>query len=740
MKMLIEKALPLKALSMSATSDKACKGHPGNMHLWWNRSPIDSSAALLRAIIENTSSDGQCDSKIAPEIIAELINIANGTNEKITCLNGDDYPIICEPFSGFGGLAIAAQKIGLNVQAGDLNAVATLLTKTATEIPSLFADCNAVNPAGKNNEYFGAAGLAADVKYYGDWLREHAKKELSDTYPDMYIDGELFAVYSWIWVRTMKCPNPACGCQMPMAGSYILSKLKGKEYWAEPVIENKKIRFLIHHGICPKDKETNKFGSNGAKFKCIACGAITRDEDVKKAGKSGALTAQVMAVSVHTSSGRIFVEPDEIQSKAAKAPIPEDVPIASIPNNSRWFSPPGFGMFEYVDIYTSRQLVLMTTLCNLIPKIIDKVASDALLAGMSPVGVGLNAGGNGALAYGQAIGVYLSLVVGKLANFQSTICTWDNRNGNIRASFTRQAIPMTWVFAEGNPFSSVTGNYDTMLRNVYESVAELHTGHIISVKQSNAVTMQFPQNSILFTELPYYDNVGYADLSDYFYIWLRKCLRNVYPELFENVVTSKEELSSIPEHYNGDSVAAIIAYRDGIQQLFKNFYDAASKDYPSIVFYEYSKQDTKNLDAVEKSNEFTSIEFLLDSLIKAGFMVTAIWPIKTEKPNLRFKSLRIAVVFRKRSVDSQNITRRGAITILKRELPKILNAAFEADIDEQDQPIIGLGLGLSILTRYRKVINADGSDMDIRDALQLIHQETIDYINVHSIVAQLEGE
>lgn len=720
--------------------DKIHKGHPGNMHLWWNRSPIDSSSALLKATIENSVIDEQWDGEEKTKIITKLIDIANGISEKADYINAYDYPTICDPFSGFGGLVMAAQKVGLNVQAGDLNAVATILTKAATEIPSRFANCCAVNPMAENRKYFGTEGIAADLKYYGSWLKKQVESELTESYQGVDIDGETHPVYSWVWVRTMKCPNPACGCQMPMASSYVLSKLKGKEYWAEPVVENKKVRFSIHHGVCPEAKETNKHGSIGSKFECPACGAITKDEEVKNAGKNGHINVQMMAVSILTSKGRIFIEPNEAQINAASVDVSQDLPIGSIPINSRWFSPPGFGMKEYIDIYTPRQLRLMTSFCNMIPKIIDKATEDALSVGMSPLKEGLSSGGKGALAYGEAIGVYLALVIGKLANFQSTICTWDNRNGNVRAAFTRQAIPMTWVFAEGNPFSSVTGNYETMLKNVYESVLGLYTGVPVIVKQSNAVTMQYPRNSILFTELPYYDNVGYADLSDYFYIWLRKCLRMVYPELFEKVVTSKEELSSIPEHYGGDSVAAVQAYRSGIEQLCLHFYDAAAKDYPSVIFYEYSKQDENALSTIEKNEELTPFEFLIKSLVQAGFMVTGVWPIRTEKPSQRFGSYRIAVVFRKKNVEPQDITRRGVITTLKRELPKLLDIAFGVDVEEIDKPIVGLGLGLSVLTRYRKVMNADGSDMDIHDALQLIHQETIDYINVHSVNVQTKEE
>ena len=721
MKKLIETALPLRVLSQSAMSDKVRKGHPGNMHLWWNRSPIDSSAALLKAAVTDA------DTEEFGTAIHQLENMIAG--EVFLQMKMSHPPAVCDPFSGFGGLTIAAQKAGLDVYASDLNAVATILTKAVAEIPSRFGDCKPINPQAENKIFFGAEGLASDVDYYGELLKRETYKKIGEHYKDVQLsETDKAPVYAWVWIRTMKCPNPACGCQIPMASSYILSKLKGHEFWAEPEIVDKKVRFKIHEGVCPQEKESNKHGSNGSKFQCPACGEITKDEYVKADGKSGGLHMQMMAVSVLTKSGRVFVEPDVDQIMEADVPMVENPPIGSLPDNTRWFSPPGFGITEYADLYTPRQLLLLTTLCDLIPNIQKKAYEDAIGAGMSGEDVSLKDGGNGALAYSQAISVYLALVIGKLANFQSTVCTWDNRNGNIRAAFTRQAIPMTWVFAEGNPFSTPTGNYDSMLKNVVESIEKLYIGKTAVVKQESALTVRFPENSILFTELPYYDNVGYADLSDYFYIWMRRCMKDVYPELFEKVVTSKEELSSIPEHYGGNAEKAVEAYRRGLKELCCHFAGAASEEYSSIIFYEYSKQDELMIKTGEETGKEGPLEYLLKSLYEAGFMITGLWPVRTEKPNARFDSLRIAIVFRKRASVSQATTRRGVINTIKRELPEILNIAFSVDIDEFDKPIAGLGLGLSIFSRYGKVINADGTTMCIHDALMIVYQEVKDYI------------
>lgn len=723
MKKLIETALPLRVLSQSATSDKARKGHPGNMHLWWNRSPIDSSAALLMAAVLDSNTE-ELGTKIK-----ELENIAVG--ETPLSIKMNHLPVVCDPFSGFGGLTIAAQKTGLDVYASDLNAMATLLTKAVAEVPSRLSDCRPINPQKENKMFFGIEGLASDVDYYGNLLKKETHQKIGEHYKDVQItETEKSPIYAWVWVRTMKCPNPACDCQMPMASSYVLSKQKGREFWAEPEIIDKKVRFKIHRGMCPPGKESNKHGSNGSKFQCPACGEITKDEYVKASSKSGGLHMQMMAVSVLTKEGRVFVEPDDDRVVAADVPVVENPPIGSLPDNTRWFSPPGFGITEYADLYTKRQLLLLTTLCDLVPAIQKIAYEDALASGMSEDALPLKDGGDGALAYSQAISLYLALVIGKLANFQSTVCTWDNRTGNVRAAFMRQALPMTWVFAEGNPFSIPTGNYDSMLKNVVESIGGLYIGKAATVKQENALEARFPGNSILFTELPYYDNVGYADLSDYFYIWMRRCLKDVYPELFEKVVTSKEELSSIPEHYNGDTRKAVEEYRQGLKKLCSHFAESASEEYPSIVFYEYSKQDERLITEDVNMEKEGPLEYLLNSLYEAGFMLTGLWPVHTEKPNVRFDSFRIAIVFRKRTSEHQNTTRRSIINTIKRELPEALNIAFSAGIDDIDKPIAGLGLGMSIFSRYEKVINADGTTMSLHDALVIIYQEVKDYIRM----------
>ena len=722
MEKVIEKMLPLRALSASATADKAKKAHPGNMHLWWNRSPISSSSAVLLAGI----TDG-----INQELIA---SVAKGEKDairkaaKILKTEAPELPTIVDPFSGFGGLTVAAQQLGFPVVSGDLNSVASVLTKAASEIPGIFKDMNPVHPDAQAGLFSGVTGLAEDISYYGKKLIANVELILENLYPE---EDEKH-VFSWIWVRTIECSNPACKCRVPLSSSYVLSRKKGNAYWAEPITADGKTHFIIHKGECPLEKESNKIGASGAKFQCPACKSLIMDSYVKQAGKEGKLGIQMMAVAVDGKSGRDFCEPSDIQIKAAEVKTTSDLPQGELPHNTRWFSTPGFGLTEYKDLYTPRQLKMLITICETITQYKNIIEQDALSAGMSSNQVPLKDGGNGAKAYSEAVSVYLTFLVDKLANYHSTVCTLDNRKGNIRAAFTRQAIPMTWTFAEANPFSKATGNFDTMLKNIVESVRNLPCGNKVEVRQDDATKMVFPTNSVLFTEMPYLDNVGYADLSDYFYIWMRRCLKDIYPELFEKIVTSKEELCSIPEHYEGDAAEANKKYYEGIKQFFTHFYPSAAEEFPSLLFYELSRSDIQAIKSNEQLRENSTWEMLLEIMRECGFRVTAVWPVRTEKPNVRYESTRVLLVFRKMISDAEQMTRRTWINTLKREIQNRLDSLLEEDIDDTDRMISAMGFGLSIFMRYKKIINANGTSMSIHDALQLIYNEAADYFTENS--------
>ena len=711
-----ETKLPLNTLHASAIKEKARGEHPGALHLWWNRTPIASTAALLFASLTNSLKNYDCNKKWQHLFSALAGNDPYAFTKAMQFLAEEKLPSITDPFSGFGGIVIAAAKLGLEVNAADLNPVAVLLTQAATDISGRFVIDKPVQPKAESQKLTQAAALAEDVAYYGAVLEEKAQKKLEGLYPGLR--GE--KPYGYLWVRTVSCPNPACRCDIPLGRTFVLTKAKGRECWAEPLYNNGSLSFAIHQGICPAEKESNKAKIKSAKFFCPVCASLVEDEYLKQMGSDGQLKSKLMAVVTYSEKGKKYSLPDEEQILTAKVVTPEDTPVGEMPDNSRWFSPPVYGIKRYIDLYTPRQMTMLLAFCELLPEIQKQAARDALLAGMNNKDIALKDGGSGAAAYGEAIGVYLALTISKMSNYNSMACSWDNRQGGGRAAFFSQAIPMTWTFFEANPFSSATGNFHTMLTNVVQAVKNLPVTGKVCVRQQDAVTADYEENTIICTELPYYDNVGYADLSDYFYIWLRRCLKNTYPDLFKPLLTFKDELCSIPEHYNNDKKTAIAAYKDGLAKWCRNIAAKVSGEFPSLVFYLFTEQDKKAIR--ERSAKETAFEYLLASMLKAGFTIKAVLPVRNDKPSAR-KATRVLVIFCKGKRLTTAITKRNFLLRLKQELALHIKESEEYIEIREDLQITALGRGLSLFTSYEEIWNADGTDLDLHTAILLIAQE-----------------
>lgn len=725
MNKLIETMLPLAEINEAAIKEKAGKpGHPANLHMWWGRSPLSSSIAAIIAAIMNFSEETALEDM---KLIAQIASGDKAAIENIhNILAAYDLPTVWDAFSGFGSIALAAQKLGLDSISNDLNPVAAMLTKAAVDIPARFASQKPVHPGNaKNTKYSGSVGLAEDVQFYGAWIENEALKRLADIYPQMP-NGEV--PFAWVWVRTVKCANPACGCQVPLANSYILSKTKAVKYWAEPLINCDNIEFKIHEGDCPAGKETNKTINFGAKFRCPVCGEIITDEYIKKIGEQHKLGVKMMAVVTNTDGKKSFYAPDAIQLTAADVTRPDNIISGAMPVNPHWFSPPSFGFTSYADLFTARQLLMLTTFSDLVREVQDIAASDALAAGMSATGGSLAEGGNGALAYGQAISVYLAFVVDKMADYNTSMCSWRTEGANIRSTFGRQAIPMVWTFAEGNPFSCVSGNFKTMLKNVVQSIEALKSEKPASVLQENAITMAYPQDVLVCTELPYYRDIGYADLSDFFYIWMRRSLKNIYPQMFSSIVTPKNELSTVSTYCGVAKEDAEEKYRTDMKIVCEKLYESSSADYPALLFYSFRKNDLESIKTVEGGNNKSAWEFMLQSLIDCGFVITAVWPMRSEAISENAESTRVLIIARKKNKEGNKITRRTFINIIKRELPKKLERLCIDHLRPVDEMLSSIGKGLEIFSNYQFVINADGSAMCVHDALQVIYLEVQEYI------------
>jgi len=754
-KKLIEVALPLEAINTESAREKSIRhGHPSTLHLWWARRPLAAARAVIwSSLVDDPSShpelfpteqEQEKERQRLHNLLARLVKWENSNDEdllnearaEIKKYMGEEPLVFLDPFAGGGAIPLEAQRLGLEAHAHDLNPVAVMINKAMIEIPPRFAGQAPVNPEaraklGQDRSWRGATGLAEDVRYYGEWMKQEAFKRIGHLYPKVQIPAEQgggeATVIAWIWARTVKCPNPACGCEMPLASSFVLSKKKGKEAWIEPAVDGSEISFKVHNTPCPADKRSLKQG-RGASFKCPVCGTITLDAYVKEQGKNHLMGHTLMAVVAEGRGGRIYLAPDNQQSCAATVAKPYSID-GSLPDNPRWFSPPAFGMEEYENLFTNRQLTALTTFSDLVAEAQQKAMRDALAASMSSEEVPLAEGGAGALAYGQAVGVYLAFLVDKMADRGSSICSWDSTRDGLRNTFGRQAIPMVWDFSEGNPFSNSSGCFDNMLDWVVKCQLEFPAsskGHAI---QHDAQTDCQLRNIVVSSDPPYYDNIGYADLSDFFYVWLRRSLKSTYPQLFRTMLVPKtEELVATPYRFDGSKEKARNFFEDGMFKTCCQLYKYSRENVPVTIYYAY-KQSESDEGKEDKQTASTGWETMLSAIIQAGFAITGTWPMRTEMANRSIASntnalaSSIVLVCRKRPEDAPSCTRRAFIAELKRELRTALKKLQSSNIAPVDMAQAAIGPGMGVYSRYARVLEADGSPMNVRSALQTINAE-----------------
>lgn len=758
-KKLIEVALPLDDINAASAREKSIRhGHPSTLHLWWARRPLAAARAVIwSSLVDDPSAHPEEFPTVEEQaaererlfgILRELVvwensnsdRVLNAAKAEIKRSMGDELPPLLDPFAGGGAIPLEAQRLGLKAYAQDLNPVAVTINKAMIEIPPLFADKPAVNPEARgkltNGGWSGNAGLAADVKYYGAWMKEEAQRRIGDLYPKVQLPAEQgggeATVIAWLWARTVKCPNPACGHEAILVRSFDLSKKKGKEWHVEPHCEGGEVRFDVAPGKATRGGTMDRKGST-----CIHCGAPIDFDHIRQEAKSSRMGAKLMAVVAEGKKGRLYIAPDETQISSANVQRPESYPDGLIATNPRDIRSHHYGMDYFSDLFTNRQLTALTTFSALVGEAQKRAEADAVAAGLPDDGQGLDEGGTGARAYGEAVGVYLANLVDQLANHNSSICSWHTGNTQLRNVFARQAIPMTWDYAESNPFCNSSGCFDNLFTRMVEAFTGLPCHGAISgvARQFDAQSDNGMRNIVVSTDPPYYDNIGYADLSDFFYVWLRQSLRRTYPRLFSTMLVPKhEELVATPYRESRGKDGARDFFEEGMFSTFKQICKYACDDVPVTIYYAFKQSETESTNDVE-STASTGWETMLSAIIRAGFSITGTWPIRTEMGSRMIASgtnalaSSIVLVCRKRSDDAPMGTRRGFVMTLKRELGPALDKLRSSNIAPVDLAQSAIGPGIGVYSRYSQVLEADGSPMTVRAALQLINQEVDAYFS-----------
>lgn len=759
-KKLIEVALPLDAINAASAREKSIRhGHPSTLHLWWARRPLAAARAVIwSSLVDDpsahpeqfpTEEDQAAERERLFKILEELVVWENSNNDRVLDAAkaeikksmGDDLPPLLDPFAGGGAIPLEAQRLGLKAYAQDLNPVAVTINKAMIEIPPLFADKPAVNPEARgkltNGGWSGNAGLAADVEYYGAWMKEEAQRRIGNLYPKVQLPaeqgGDEATVIAWLWARTVKCPNPACGHEAILVRSFDLSKKKGKEWHVEPHCEGGEVRFEVVAGKATQEGTVNRRGAT-----CIHCGTPVDLKYVKEESKAGRMSAKLMAVVADGKHGRIYIAPDSVQIEASQVEKPEDYPTGKLATHFTGGSCVPYGLDEFDKLFTNRQLTALTTFSALVGEAQKKAEADAVATGLSDDEQGLDEGGTGARAYGEAIGVYLAFIVDKLADYNSSICSWISSlaSGAIRNTFARQAIPMTWDYAEANPFSGSCGSYDSMLLWIRKAVLELPNAQGAgTARQFAAQNDNGMRGIVVSTDPPYYDNIAYADLSDYLYVWLRQSLRHTYPNLFSTMLVPKhEELVATPYREGRGKAGARDFFEEGMFQTFKQVHKFACDDIPVTIYYAFKQSETETKNDIEATAS-TGWETMLSAIIRSGFAITGTWPMRTEREARTIASgtnalaSSIVLVCRKRSEDAPMGTRRDFVMTLKRELAPALDKLRSSNIAPVDLAQSAIGPGIGVYSRYSQVLEADGSPMTVRAALQLINQEVDAYFS-----------
>lgn len=767
-------------------------GHPSTLHLWWARRPLAAARAVIFAQMVNDPGYqqgggfkyGVNKEKAAIErerlfkIIEDLVQWENTNNEEVlararaeivrswreTCelnkghpqaaelFNPDKLPAFHDPFAGGGALPLEAQRLGLESYASDLNPVAVTINKAMIEIPPRFAGRKPVGPklpgekqSSLHEDWSGTRGLAEDVRRYGAWMRAEAEKRIGHLYPKIEITADMVAerpdlkpllgqkltVIAWLWARTVKSPNPAFShAEVPLASTFVLSSKPGAEAYAEPLVQGDLYRFTVRVGKYPDSAKNGTKLSRGANFQCVLSQTPIEPKYIKAEGVAGRIGQRMMAIVAEGPRGRIYLAPTKEQELFAEQANPEWVPSITFTKNSRHMTPWAYGISSFSDLFTKRQLVAMNAYSDLVTEATQKAYRDAIDAGFADDGIHLHEGGRAATACAEGIGVYLAVFLSRMINMNNAMCSWrsDPAKQHVGHMFARQAIPMVWDFAEANPIGVSAGSFDKTFDFIPKVFPFLPTCAQGFAQQLEASVNSESQNRVVSTDPPYYDNVPYADLADFFYVWLRRSLRSTFPNLYATVAVPKhEELVADPLRHGGKADAEEF-FLKGMTRAMHNLAEQAHPTFPVTIYYAFKQAETKG----EVGTHSTGWETFLEAVLRAGFALTGTWPMRTELSNRMRGSesnalaSSIVLVCRKRVSDAPTVSRREFLRELNAVLPEALDEMTRGGVNSPVAPVdlsqAIIGPGMAIFSQYAAVLEADGNPMSVRTALQLINR------------------
>lgn len=798
-KKLIEVAIPLEAINAASAREKSIRhGHPSTLHLWWARRPLAACRAVLFAqLVDDPSSrvdELMADPKLraqaeaalparvaawekskasaqgaaantpqpTPEdvaveierkrlfaIIEELVKWENSTNEEVleraraeirrSC--GEELPPVYDPFSGGGSIPLEAQRLGLPAYGSDLNPVAVMIGKAMIEIPPKFKDMPPIHPGIKERSFYrNAEGLAEDVRYYGEWMRERAWERIGSLYPQVDLPNEYgggkATVIAWIWARTVASPDPATrGKHVPLVSSFALSEKPGNVAVLTPVVNRREATYSFEvkrEGVSREELLLAKNGTRSGKaedFLCVLSNSTIQRSYIRKEGKAGRMGAKLLAAVVESQRGRLYIaasdEMEKVAASAGKNSIASSARSSFLSGKTptRAMITGGvcsaYGLEAWGDLFTDRQIVALRTFSNLVDEAREHAQEQARQAGQQET----------ATQYSNAVAVFLSFAISKLTNLGSTVTGWMGDRGAFRETFARQGIPMVWDFAEANFFSSSGGNFLTPIQKISKVIETLPASGFGLVLQANAEDVQYPAGVVVSTDPPYYNNIVYSILSDYFYAWLKLNLYNQFPDLFSAIATPKsEELVAIPQRHGGHD-AADQFFIEGMGRAITAMRRAANPLVPTTIYYAFKQSE------VEKEGvSSTGWATFLSAVLAAGYAVVGTWPIRTESPGrliARGKNAlanSVVLVCRPKQTTADTITRAEFIRTLKLELPPAIAELKAANIAPADMPQSAIGPGIGVFSRYKVVLEADDSPMAVKTALQLINAELDEYL------------